>query len=229
MESDAFKALMEISATSQLDPLVKEVLRVAGTVEPRPASINRDLVLRAAEHLDIPGRNLETEHAGLGHRRRFAEDLESQLEVVSDPTGKLGTTGAFDDFLHYFRNRFEKMSELFNQRMDTRPSGNISDALSGGRGRFIAMVVDKREKNDRISLTVDDYENEAMVLVDSHNQSLYQTARGIMRDQVIFLETHKSSRFLIADKIVLPEIPDHKPAKAQEEVYAALISDVHIG
>jgi len=36
MESDAFKALMEISATSQLDPLVKEVLRVAGTVEPRP-------------------------------------------------------------------------------------------------------------------------------------------------------------------------------------------------
>src|SRR2546426_10787458 len=122
---------------------------------------------------------METEHAGLGHRRRLAEDLESQLEVVSDPTGKLGTTGAFDDFLHYFRNRFEKMSELFKQRLDTRPSGNISDALSGRRGRFVAMVVDKREKNDRITLTVDDYENEAMHLVDSHNQSLYQSARGI--------------------------------------------------
>src|SRR5438128_9653451 len=130
MESDAFKALMEISATSQLDPLVKEVLRVAGTVEPRPASISRDLVLRAAEHLDISGRNLETEHAGLGHGRRFAEDLESQLEVVSDPTGKLGTTGAFDDVLHYFRNRLDKVSVLFSHRMDTRIAGTLTNDLS---------------------------------------------------------------------------------------------------
>ena len=34
MESDAFKTLMEISSAGQLDPLVREVLRVAGTVEP---------------------------------------------------------------------------------------------------------------------------------------------------------------------------------------------------
>src|SRR5947209_20631159 len=102
MESDAFKALLEISATSQLDPLVKEVLRVAGTVEPRPASINRDLVLRAAEHLDIPGRNLETEQGGLGQRGGFSEDLEAQLELVSDPTVKLGTTAELDDFIRSF-------------------------------------------------------------------------------------------------------------------------------
>src|SRR6266481_9892968 len=151
MESDAFKALMENSSAGHLDPLVKEVLRVAGTVVPRPASISRDLVLRAAEHLDISGKNVETDHSGLGHGRRFAEDLESRLEVVSDPTGKLGTTGSFDDFLRYFRSRFDKMSLLFRQRMDTRNAGTISDALSGGsngRGRFICMVLDKREKGD---------------------------------------------------------------------------------
>src|SRR5712664_2502718 len=94
MEIDAFRALMEISSEGRLDPLVKEVLRVAGTVEPRPASISRDLVLKPAEHLDLSGKSVETEYAGLGHGRRFAEDLESRLEVVSDTTGKLGTTGA---------------------------------------------------------------------------------------------------------------------------------------
>src|SRR6266704_2605004 len=128
MESDAFKALMEIS---------------------------RDLVLKAAEHLDLLGKTLETDHSGLGHGRRFAEDLESRLEVVSDPTGKLGTTGSFDDFLRYFRRRFDKMSLLFRQRMDTRNAGTISDALSGGsngRGRFICMVLDKRERGDRLFL-----------------------------------------------------------------------------
>src|SRR5712692_3447451 len=223
MESDALKALMEISAPGQLDPLVKEVLRVAGTVEPRPSSISRDIVLKAAEHLDLSGKDAETAHAGLGHERRFAEDIESRLEIVSDPTGKLGTTGAFDDFLHYFRNRFDKMSTLFKQRLDTRSTGNIADALSGGtngRARFICMVVDKREKAERVTLTVDDYEEEAVVLVDSSNQNLYRIARGIMRDQVIFLETRKSSsKFLIAEKIVLPEIPDRKPTRAKEEVY----------
>src|SRR5438132_5372259 len=101
MESEAFKALMEISAATQLDPLVKEVLRVAGTVEPRPASISRDLVLRAAEHLDISGKNVETDHSGLGHGRRFAEDLESRLEVVYDPTGNIGTTGSCADIIDY--------------------------------------------------------------------------------------------------------------------------------
>src|SRR2546425_9517618 len=233
MESDGFKALMEISATSQLDSLVKEVLRVAGTVEPRPASISRDLVLRAAEHLDISGKDMETEHAGLGHRRRFAEDLESQLEVVSDPTGKLGTTGAFDDFLHYFRNRFDKISLLFRQRMDTRNAGTISDALSGGsngRGRFICMVLDKREKGDRIFLIVDDYEDEATVLVGRQNSTVYEMARKIVRDQVIYIQARKSAGpLLIAESIVLPEIPDRKPAHASEEVYAALVSDVHVG
>ncbi len=229
VETDAFKTLVDLGGPDTLDRLAKEVLRLASTTEPKPISINRDIVLKAAETLELKTK-VSLPEAGLGQGRRFAEDIEAGLEIISDPTGKLGTTGAFDDFLHYFRNRFEKMSELFKQRLDTRPSGSVSDALSGGRSRFICMVVDKREKNDRITLTVDDYGDEALVLVDSHNRGLYHVARSIMRDQVIFLETHKSSgKFLIAEKIVLPEIPDHKPARAQEEVYAALISDVHIG
>src|SRR5437867_3167954 len=94
MESDAFKTLMEISSAGRLDPLVREVLRVAGTVEPRPSSISKDLVLKAAEQLDLSNKVAEAEHSGLGHARRFAEELESRLEVVSDPTGKLGRAPA---------------------------------------------------------------------------------------------------------------------------------------
>src|SRR5947207_5450739 len=116
MESDAFKTLMEISSAGQLDPLVREVLRVAGTVEPRPSSISRDLVLKAAEQLDLSSKVTEAEHAGLRHARRFAEELESRLEVVSDPTGKLGTTGAFDDFLHYFRSEERRVGKECRSR-----------------------------------------------------------------------------------------------------------------
>jgi len=94
MESDAFKALMEVSSAGRLDPLVKEVLRVAGTVEPRPASISRDLVLRAAEHLDISGKNMETDQSGLGtdavllKTSNLDSKLSRTLRVSSEPLAR---------------------------------------------------------------------------------------------------------------------------------------------
>src|SRR5438132_4228040 len=125
------------------------------------------------------------------------------------------------------------MSALLRQRIDTRRAGTISDALAGGtngRGRFVCMVVEKREKANRIFLTVDDYDDEATVLVGDSNPSVWQTARRISRDQVLFLETRKSSgKLLVAENIVLPEIPDHRPGRATDEVYAVLVSDVHVG
>src|SRR5947199_9489385 len=92
------------------------------------------------------------------------------------------------------------------------------------------MILKKREKANQIFLTVDDYDEEATVLVNDSNPALWQTARRISRDQVLFLETRKSSgKLLVAENIVLPEIPDHKPGRASDEVYAVLISDVHVG
>jgi DNA polymerase II small subunit len=233
IESDAFKTLVELGHEDTLRPLVDEVLRVAGSVEPRPLVISADLVLKAAEQLDLTVNKPVEAGSSLGAERRFAEEHESRLEVVFDPTGKLGTTGVFDDFLHYFRSRFEKMNALFRQRIDTRGSGNISDALgsgANGRGRFVCMIVDKRERGNRIFLTVDDYDEEATVLVTDANPGLWQTARRLSRDQVVYMETRKSSgKLLVAENIVLPEIPDHRPGRAQEEIYAVLLSDVHVG
>ncbi len=231
MESDAFKALIEFGKEDRLNTLVEEVLRVAGAMEPRPTFINRELVFKVAEQLElVEAPVMET---GLGRGRRFAEDVDARLQVVSDPTGKLGTTGAFDDFLKYFRSRFEKMRGLFLQRMDTRSSGTIADALSAGpngRARFVCMVADKREKAGRVFLTVDDYEDEATVLVSEQNPAVFEMARKVVRDQVIFLATRKASgTLLVAEEIQMPEIPDHKPARSPDEVYAALISDVHVG
>src|SRR3989442_15153290 len=92
------------------------------------------------------------------------------------------------------------------------------------------MVVEKREKANRIFLTVDDYDDEATVLVGDSNPSVWQTASRVSRDQVLFLETRKSSRkLLVAENIVLPEIPEHRPVHASEEIYAVIVADVHVG
>src|SRR5260370_1457607 len=209
MESEAFKTLVEKGREDSLKPLVDEVLKIAISAQPRPLFISADLVLKAAEQLDLVAGLVVPVEEGLGHGRRFADERESRLEVVFDPTGKLGTTGVIDDFLRYFRSRFEKMSALFRQRIDTRSAGTVADALAGGtngRGRFVAMVVEKREKANRIFLTVDDYDDEATVLVGDSNPAVWQTARRISRDQVLFLEARNgSAELLLAGNIVLSD------------------------
>src|SRR5207245_8830779 len=109
MESEAFKTLVEKGREDSLKPLVDEVLKMASLAQPRPLFISADLVLKAAEQLDLAaGPVVPVE--GLGHGRRFAEDWESRLEVVFDPTGKLGMTGAVDDLPRSVRSRFETQS-----------------------------------------------------------------------------------------------------------------------
>src|SRR2546426_5266114 len=97
MESEAFKTLVEKGRDESLRPLVDEVLKMASLAQPRPLFISADLVLKAAEHLDLSAAS-PTLVEGVGHGRRFAADRESGLVVGFGPTGELGATGGLDDF-----------------------------------------------------------------------------------------------------------------------------------
>jgi len=98
--------------------------------------------------------------------------------------------------------------------------------------KVIVMIMDKREREDRLFLTVDDLSDSATVLVDAkRTPQAYETAAMAPRDQVVCIEAAKSSRgdLLIAETIILPDVPDRKPKTADEEIYAALLSDIHVG
>src|SRR5436309_530076 len=82
MESEAFKTLVEKGREDSLRSLVDEVLKMASSAQPRPLFISADLVLKAAEQLDLATGPAVPVEEGLGHGRRFAEDRESRLERV---------------------------------------------------------------------------------------------------------------------------------------------------
>src|SRR2546427_12625286 len=107
MESEAFKTLVEKGRDESLRPLVDEVLKMASLAQPRPLFISAELVLRAAEHLDLSA-GPATPAGRMGHGPRVAEDRETELERVFDPTGELGTERAIEDFLRDFRNRLQR-------------------------------------------------------------------------------------------------------------------------
>src|SRR3989441_11367231 len=98
MESEAFKTLVEKGREDSLKPLVDEVSKMASLAQPRPLFISADLVLKAAEHLDLSAAPA-TLVAWMGHGRRFAAGRESRGEGGFAPTRKLWTTRAPYAFL----------------------------------------------------------------------------------------------------------------------------------
>ena len=97
-----------------------------------------------------------------------AKQMSSKLEIIRDPSKEIGTRGSIDDFSHYFRDRFHKLSSAFRDRYDARDAANIASALAAEQNqkvKFIAMVMEKRERQGKLFIQIDDLEDSATVLV----------------------------------------------------------------
>jgi DNA polymerase II small subunit len=93
------------------------------------------------------------------------------------------------------------------------------------------MITEKRESKQRLFLRVEDLEASATVLVSpSKNQTVMKKARTLLSDQVVCIAAVKARNdLLIAKDIIWPDAPQRKPNTASMPVYAALLSDLHVG
>jgi len=162
-----------------------------------------------------------------------AKEISSRLEILRDPAKEIGTGGDIDDFSHYFRDRFHKLSAAFHQRTDARDATSIGLALKAAhndRVKFLGMVMEKRERQRRLFLQLDDLEDTATVLVTPEERTAYDVAQKTPLDQVICVAATRSRGDLfVAKEIFLPDIPERKPRLADENVWAVLLSDMHVG
>lgn len=162
-----------------------------------------------------------------------AKQMSSRLEVVRDPSKQIGTGGSIEDFSHYFRDRFQKLVSAFRERYDAREGTSIAVALKAAQNekvKVLAMVIEKRERQRKLFLQVDDLEDSAIVLVSPEDRSAYEVAQKLPLDQVIcIVGVRARGDLIVAKEILLPDIPDHKPHLAEEEVWAVLLSDLHAG
>src|SRR5437899_4689069 len=83
VEIDAFRLLSDMEGKQDaLNLLVERLLNVAVAMEPRPISINRDLVVKAAEQLEMIVEPPSRVDLGLEHKRRFAERSEEHTSEL---------------------------------------------------------------------------------------------------------------------------------------------------
>lgn len=242
LDKHAFDLLGTLSQTEDPVELIEEVIRRVKDFPEKPLFIRRNLLEEIVKEI-IPERKEEeliqskSSLPILGAKKGvypYAKDVDADIEVIQDPTDEICETGSVEEYLEYFQDRFRRTRGFLRRRIDAKDAMSVSEALkssANSKVKIIGMITEKRERGQKVFLTVEDLEASATVLASpSTNRGIVKKARMLLLDQVVCMSAIKGKGDLfIAKDIIWPDIPQRRPNRAPIPVCAALISDLHIG
>jgi len=238
LDKEAFDFLNIVAKTDDPFHLMEEAVRKIRDLPQKPLFINRgfleDIKKEPCVEEEKPLQSTPASTTSKKIFRPYAKDVEDEMKIVVDPTKKLCTTGSINEYLEYFQDRFERLKKILRKRMDTRNAVPISVALKAptkSKVNIIGMITEKREAKERLFVKIEDLESSATVLVSPNlSKEIIEKARALLLDQVICVKAIKGNNdLIIAKDFILPELPQKATHKASIPVYAALMSDLHVG
>ena len=161
------KTLQKIESLQEKPMFIGKSLLEAVLVDAEPQEQDRRIETQTEPAFELPMEPLQFPAAS-GPYRPYAKDVESEVEVLEDPTGKLSSNGTLEEFLSYFQDRFKRMERLLRQRIDLKAATPIREALKSPaktKLKIIGMVTEKREAKQQLLITLEDLDSSATVLV----------------------------------------------------------------
>jgi DNA polymerase II small subunit len=191
----------------------------------------------AAGRQDLCGGPQPADPSSEAPARPPACDMEARLLIHddSDVTGKSTCSGNLEDFVAYFKVRFDNLRGVLQEHVEYKLATTIEQVrkTAGGRERVrvICMVKEKRDsKKGHRFMEVEDHTGDMTVLFSDKTEALKTAYERILPDEVIGLEGVLNGDLFIASDATQPDIPiNHVRRYADEEVYAAFLSDIHVG
>ncbi len=169
----------------------------------------------------------------------LAAEYSARISVdkTSDVSGKSKCTGSVEDFVSYFRSRFEQTERILKGRVHNLSSATTKSLPGYGNGtrvRLCGMVNSKRKtKKGNLLLELEDEHGTVKVLaLDDRRekaQSCFDKANTLLLDEVVAVDGRISDPFLIAEDIVWPELPVKEQKLCEEDLCIAFMSDIHFG
>lgn len=149
------------------------------------------------------------------------------FEVAGDITGESTCTGELEDFVRYFRDRYERLESILRGRVNPRRI----DSLQGGRSTaVVGMVKDVRAtRSDNRLVELEDPSGSVNVVLSDED---VETADRLVVDEVVAVEGRVSGdgEVVYVDDVYFPDVPrGREPETADRDVEAVLVSDVHVG
>jgi DNA polymerase II small subunit len=246
LNSAAFELLSMVAAKDDPTTLINKALQRIEELEEKPVFIDKgflEILLKPAEiKKEEPEQpqdtNSQTQQQQMIEGKNvfhpYAKEVEANINVIEDPTGKLSSNGTVEDYLQYFQDRFKRVERLLRQRIDVKAATPISEALKSPpktKLKIVCMITEKRESKRNTILTVEDLQTSATILV-THNarEELHRKAQRLLPDQVVCIAVVRTrSSLFLAEDIIFPEVSQKPHHKAAEPVYAVLTSDMHVG
>ena len=153
------------------------------------------------------------------------------MPTVSGDIQSTGT-GEYRDFVTVFRDRYEKLAAKLRGRVNHRPTNAVASMPGGSDSAIIGMVSDVRSTaNGHWLVELEDTNGRFPCLV-MKDREFAEDVRTLLYDEVVAVEGTLSddAGILFVDALYFPDVPrTHSPQRADRDVEAALISDVHVG
>ncbi len=165
----------------------------------------------------------------------LSKEYESEVKILKDVTGESTCEGTTQDFVKLFRNRHDVLRKIIrSQRREmvhVIPIGRINKNLSDVQ--LIGIVKDiKTTVNGHKRIELEDETGTTVLMALKNNGEVFHCASEVIVDEIIGVsgKFSKNGDLIIIQNIVFPDIKlQHDKKKAEIPVYAAFLSDVHIG
>ena len=155
----------------------------------------------------------------------------AEVEVLSDPTQAIAPAEGAEGFAGLFRDRYQRLSSIVRERLDTKNSATVSAAKSlppGKKIKVAGLLSDRSSRKGVVELKVDDPTGTLRVVCQDGPAE--KAALEAPLDSMVIVEVAKGKTGQIfTNSIVLPDVPGRRPVSSSHRVYAVLLSDLHIG
>lgn len=172
----------------------------------------------------------------------LAKEYNANYEILKDPTGKMHTSGSYEDFMELFKDRFYTFKKLMRKRENISAANNIANILrlnQVGEVKVIGLIISiKTTSSDNKMIQIEDLTGRINLLVknDSINYELFQKTNYLVNDIMIYVEgfyrpgENNRPGIIFVRNLTEIDIPvSFNPAYSDTPLSIALISDLHIG
>lgn len=224
--ADPVHAARSLLDSLQEPPLILTLVQIQAAVEiARTAAASRTTLGSAPP--SSPAAVVPQSFARTSDR---AADVDRDIRVVRDITGRSTCEGTIEDFSRYFRHRFRTIAKMLRARRELAGAIEIAKAARYAREvKFIGMVSAVRNvrSGGRI-LELEDDGGTAAVLLPRDSVLASET---VLPDEVVgIVGTANDRGLVIAKSLVRPDIPVAREWRGpREHIRVAFASDIHVG
>ena len=205
--------MVDKEAASMID---QKVVSKISKMDETPLVINKAFIKRLKEdekEFQDDRRNLDIKTNVEVIRSFERKDEEEEKEI--------------EDFVEYYNDRFERLKNILMKRRELKSAVSLSrlEDIDKEEVCVVGMVIDKyKTRKGKYIVYLEDPTGETKVLVSEDEGD------KIMNDEVIGVKGNTGDDIIFANKVIMPDVPiPSNLRQTEEEVYAAFMSDLHIG